>query len=159
MGKGTYYIQPPLQKGPQTLQSMEIHTRPVGSRGKSLTLWAPLHLIFHVYEHLWPIVPSVNGFVGDGLFTRLVPTVIVMDFMYHFLRFLWSETLQIGIVVFPRVLFFLQELSNECVSGGNVLQLLCFNLVLGEHSIFEVGYNGIPPSRRRVSMKDSSSSL
>jgi len=26
-----------------------------------------LHVIFGVLEHLWPVVPLVNGFVGEGL--------------------------------------------------------------------------------------------
>ena len=35
-----------------------------------------------------------------------------------------------------------------------MLQLLCFNLVPREQSVFEGGYDGIPPSWRAIKMKD-----
>ena len=91
MGNGTYYIQPPLHKGLWTPQSMEICTRPIGSWGKSLTLWAHLYVILSVLEYLWPVISLVNGFVGEGSYVRVVLTVAAVDFTHQFLRFLWSE--------------------------------------------------------------------
>ena len=51
---------------------MEIRTRTVGSRGKPLTLWTPLHVIFGILEQFLPVVPLVNGFVGEELSARVI---------------------------------------------------------------------------------------
>ena len=53
--------------------------------------------------------------------------------------------------------FLVQEISEEYVSSGKMLQFLSFSLVSGECPIFEINYDRIPPPRE-VSRRNTSSS-
>ena len=60
-------------------QSVEIRTGFIGRRGKPLTLWAFLHILHSVFEHLGLKISLVDGLVGEGSSARVVPTITIMD--------------------------------------------------------------------------------
>jgi len=69
---------------------VKVNTQPVRHQGEPLTLRAFLHIILGVAEHLGPVVPLDDDFVGEGVTSRMVPTIAIVDFLHHFSSFVWS---------------------------------------------------------------------
>ena len=66
--------------------------------GANFDIAGTFHIIFGVIEHLRPVVPVVDDFVGEGVSSCVVPTVVV-DFLDHSPSFVWPETSQIWVGV------------------------------------------------------------
>jgi len=46
-----------------------------------------------------------------------------------------------------RVGFLVQDIPQKNVPGGQVLELLYFSFVIGQHPILQIGDDGVSPSR------------
>ena len=75
----------------------------------------------------------------------MVPIVTIVNFLHHFLSFVWSGTSQIRVGVEPGVGFLVQDVPEKHVPSGQVLELPCFRSVIGERFVFQVGNDGVPP--------------
>jgi len=64
-----------------------------------LTLWALPYMLLGVIEHLGPIVPLVNGFVGEGSPSSMISIVIIVDFLHYPPYLLRSEASQVWVGV------------------------------------------------------------
>ena len=64
---------------------------------------------------------------------------------------LGSEAPQVWVRVYFGVEFLIQELPDEYVHGGHMLELLCFGFVAGfvaeQGPVLQIGDNWVPPSR------------
>jgi len=60
-----------------------------------LTLWALPHIFLDVVEHLGPVIPLVDGLVGDRVSPGMIFTVVVVNLLYYALHFLGSEAPQV----------------------------------------------------------------
>ena len=96
-----------------------------------MALRALLHVVFGITEHLGLIVPLIDRFVDDGSAYRVVFTVAIVNFLYHFLGFVMFKALKVRVRVQLGVGLLIQDVFLEYVSGGHVLELLRFDLVIG----------------------------
>jgi len=65
------------------------------------------HIILGVIEHLGPVVPLVDDLVGERAFSRVVPTVDVVNFLHHLPSLLQTKASQIQVEVETKVGFFI----------------------------------------------------
>jgi len=126
---------------------VEIFAWSIGGGGKPLTLWILLHIFFGIIEHVGPIVSLVDDFVGMGPTPDMFPTVAIVDLLHCPLGFFGSEAPQVWVKVQLVLRLLIQEVSYEYVSGGHVLEFLCFHSIVRHCPIFQIGNDGISPSR------------
>ena len=98
-----------------------------------------------VVKPFGPVVPLVDDFVGEGVSSCVVSTITIVDFLHHFLSFIRTETSQMRVRVETRIGFLIQGVPEELVPGGQVLELLCLYLIVGNCFVFQVGDDGVPP--------------
>jgi len=64
---------------------------------RTFDIGALLHILLSVLEHLGLVITLVDGFVLEGVAACVVPTVAIVKFPHHLLRFVLSETPQIRV--------------------------------------------------------------
>jgi len=62
-----------------------------------ITDTAFLHIILGVVEHLGPVILLIDDLMGEKAASQMIPTVAIMDFLYHSLSSIWSEAPQVGV--------------------------------------------------------------
>jgi len=77
-----------------------------------------LHILLGIIEHFGPIVPLVDGFVGEGSTSDMVFTIAIVDFLHHLLDFVRPEAPQIRVGVQLGVRLYIHDVSQDSVSGG-----------------------------------------
>ena len=82
-----------------------------------------------IIDYFGLIVPLIDGFMGKGPH-RVVFGAAITDILYHLLGFVRSETPQVRVGVQLGIGFLIQDVSQENVRGGHVLELLHFGLVV-----------------------------
>ena len=75
------------------------------------------YIILVVVKHLGYVVPLVDDFVGEGASSRVVPTVIIMDFLHHLPSLLRSKASQIQVGVEAGVGFFFIVCPRKVCTG------------------------------------------
>jgi len=95
-----------------------------------------LHILLGIIKHFGPIIPLVDGFVGEGSTSDMVFTVAIVDFLHHLLDFVRPEAPQIRVRVQLGVGLFVHDVSQDSVSSGHVLELLHFSLIAGSTPSF-----------------------
>ena len=95
----------------------------------------------------------VDGFVSERPVSYMVPIITIMDLLHYPPSFLRIESSHVWVGVQFGIKLFIQDVSQEYVSGDEMLQPLGFGLVVGECPIFEIGYDRSPQPRRSIQMQ------
>jgi len=61
-------------------------------------LWALIHISLGVNEHLGPVIPLIDDLVDEGATFRMIPTIAIVDFLYHFSRTVTSQ-IRVGVEI------------------------------------------------------------
>ena len=78
---------------------MEVFVWYVGGESEPLILRTFLHIFFGIIEHLGPITPLVDDFMGKRSATDMVPTIFFVDLLHYPLGFVRFEAPQVWIGV------------------------------------------------------------